>query len=154
MHTSEVIYQGDLRTKKQHMKSGNCLVTDAPVDNKGKGEAFSPTDLVASSLASCMMTIMGISAREYGFVIDGAKAIIDKVMYTKPRRIGEVHITISFPGDIQYTEKQKRILRTAADTCPVSQSLHPDVKQIVKLNFGEYGNKYQTRNEKDSGENR
>lgn len=135
MYTSEVIYQGDLRTEMQHIRSGNKVVTDAPVDNKGKGEAFSPTDLVSTGLASCMITIMGISAREHGFNIDGAKATVKKVMYSQPRRIGEVHIDIDFPKEAEYTTKQKRLLRHCADTCPVSQSLHPELKQVVNLNF-------------------
>lgn len=135
MHTSEVEYQGNLRTSATHIRSGNSVITDAPVDNKGKGEAFSPTDMVATSLASCMMTIMGIAANEHNFNIDGAKAVVDKVMFANPRRIGEVHISISFPQGVEYSEKQKRILRKAADTCPVSQSLHPELKQIVTLNY-------------------
>lgn len=135
MHTSEVEYQGNLRTSATHIRSKNSFITDAPVDNKGKGEAFSPTDMVATSLASCMMTIMGIAANEHNFNIDGAKAVVDKVMFANPRRIGEIHISISFPQGVEYSEKQKRILRKAADTCPVSQSLHPELKQVVTLNY-------------------
>lgn len=134
METSHTIYTGDLRTKATHLQSGSELITDAPPDNQGKGEAFSPTDLVATALGSCMMTIMGIAARNHGFNVDGTQLRITKIMRSDPRRIGEIVIDIDFP-DIVYTGKQKKILRTCADTCPVALSLHPDVKQTVRLNF-------------------
>lgn len=134
MNTAQTIYISDLRTKMTHLQSGESVITDAPVDNNGKGEAFSPTDLVASALSSCMLTIMGISAREHQFSIDGAKADITKVMASNPRRISEVHIEITFP-EISYTPKQKKILEIISKTCPVALSLHPDLKQDVKLIF-------------------
>lgn len=134
MKTAQTTYISDLRTKMTHLQSGKSVITDAPLDNKGRGEAFSPTDLVASALASCMLTIMGISAREHQFSIDGATADITKIMSANPRRISEVQIQISFP-DISYSPKQKKILEVISKTCPVALSLHPDLKQDIKLVF-------------------
>jgi putative redox protein len=134
METARTIYLGDLRTKATHLQSGTEIITDAPLDNQGKGEAFSPTDLVATALGSCMMTIMGIAARTHGFNVDGAKLSITKIMRSDPRRIAEVVIDIDFPA-IEYTDKQKKILRICADTCPVALSLHPELKQTVRLNY-------------------
>jgi len=134
METAHTVYLGDLRTSARHLQSGSEIITDAPTDNLGKGEAFSPTDLVATALGSCMMTIMGIAAGTHSFNVDGAKLRITKIMRSDPRRIAEVVIDIDFPS-IEYSEKEKKILRTCADTCPVALSLHPDVKQTVRLNF-------------------
>jgi putative redox protein len=134
METARTIYLGDLRTEALHLQSGEKITTDAPLDNQGKGEFFSPTDLVAAALASCMFTIMGIAARTHGFNIDGTEAVITKVMLSNPRRIGEVIITFNFPG-ITYTGKQKEIIERAGRTCPVALSLHPDLKQSITFNF-------------------
>jgi uncharacterized OsmC-like protein len=134
MATSKVTYSAGLRTSATHYLSGDTIITDAPPDNKGKGEAFSPTDLLATSLACCMLTIMGIAAREHGFNIDGTSAEVTKIMYAEPRRVGEVHIELRFPGH-QYSDKEKKIIEKAAFTCPVSQSLHPDLKQEIKFLF-------------------
>ncbi|MGB4206279.1 MAG: OsmC family protein [Bacteroidales bacterium] len=134
METAHIIYTGDLRTSAVHLQSGTEIITDAPTDNQGKGEAFSPTDLVATALGSCMMTIMGIAARSHGLNLEGTSLKITKIMHPEPRRIGEVKIEINFPEG-EYTEKHKKILQHCADTCPVALSLHPDVKQTVKLNF-------------------
>ncbi len=117
-----------------HVRSGSIIITDAPVDNKGKGEFFSPTDLVASALGSCIFTIMGISAREHGFSIDGSTCSITKVMTENPRKIGEIRIEFSFNGN-QYTDKQKKLLEHCVKTCPVALSLNESVFQNVKLNF-------------------
>lgn len=134
MATSKLFYPGDLRTEITHLGSADVVVTDAPLDNKGRGEAFSPTDLVATALASCMITIMGILAREHGFSIEGTRAEITKIMAADPRRISEVHIKITFPP-IEYSQKQKTMLRRAAETCPVALSLHPEIKQVVEFEF-------------------
>lgn len=134
METARTIYRGDLRTEALHVRSGVTVTTDAPLDNQGKGEYFSPTDLVAAALASCMLTIIGIAARTHGFTIDGTEAVITKVMLSNPRRIGEVIIVFNFP-DIFYTEIQKEIIEKAARTCPVALSLHPDLKQNITFNF-------------------
>jgi putative redox protein len=134
VETARTIYLGDLRTEALHVHSGAKIITDAPLDNHGKGEFFSPTDLVATSLASCMFTIMGIAARTHGFSIDGTEAMITKLMLSDPRRIGEVVIVFNFP-DILYTDKQKEIIERAGRTCPVALSLHPDLKQSITFNF-------------------
>ena len=134
MATSIVTYSGNLRTTAVHLSSKTEIITDAPVDNKGRGEAFSPTDLAATSLASCMLTIMGIAAEAHGFNIDGAKAEVTKVMGENPRRIIEIIVNIVFPQN-NYSDKHKEFFRRTADTCPVAKSLHPDLKQTILLNF-------------------
>ena len=134
METTKTKYLGDLRTEMTHLRSGSVIITDAPVDNKGRGEYFSPTDLVASALGSCIFTIMGISAREHGFSIDGSSCSITKIMTDKPRKIGEIRIEIDLTAN-SYTDKQKRILDIAVKTCPVALSLHESVIQNVTLKF-------------------
>jgi putative redox protein len=134
METTRTIYKGDLRTEMTHVRSGSVITTDAPPDNKGKGEFFSPTDLMASALGSCILTIMGIAAREHGFNIDGASCAVTKIMTDKPRKIGEIKIEIDFTGR-SFTEKEKKILDYCVKTCPVSLSLHESVFQNVKLIF-------------------
>jgi len=135
MATIETIYLGELRTEATHVRSGNKLITDAPVDNRGKGEAFSPSDLLATALGSCMLTIMGMAAREQNIDIDGTTCSITKIMASDPRRVGEAQITMNIPaGD--YTEKDRTVLKRAALTCPVAKSLHPDLLQNVVFNFG------------------
>lgn len=131
MQTSTVKYLGELRTEALHLQSGQIITTDAPKDNHGKGEAFSPTDIVSTALASCMISIMGIVALKEGVKeIVGTIAEVTKVMYADPRRIGEIHITITFPKD-NYSEKEKKMYEHAALTCPVAKSLHPDIKQEI-----------------------
>jgi len=132
--TVRTTYVGELRTKAMHVRSGNELITDAPPDNKGKGEAFSPTDLLATSLGSCMLTIMGISAREHRFNIDGTKVKLWKIMDSNPRRVGEVKIELNFPKN-NYSEKEKKFIEKAAYTCPVILSLHPDLKKTIIFNY-------------------
>ncbi len=127
-------YLGDLRTEAVHLRSGTRIITDAPTDNQGKGEAFSPTDLCAASLASCMLTIMGISARNHGLNIDGASASINKIMASDPRRIARVEIRLEVPGS-QLDERQRKILETAAHTCPVAFSLAEGVEQVVEFEW-------------------
>jgi putative redox protein len=133
MATVETLYIGELRTEATHIRSENKLITDAPTDNQGKGEYFSPTDLVATALGSCIVTVMGIAARTHNFSIDGAKLVITKIMTQEPpRRIGEIIIELTFPAG-NYTDKQKTILEYCVKSCPVALSLHPDVKQCVNL---------------------
>ncbi len=136
METSSIIYLGDLRTEAEHVRSGNKLITDAPVDNNGKGEFFSPTDLLATSLGACMVTIMGMSAKNHGFNIDGTKISVQKIMGTNPRRVVEIVIDLHFPHN-NYSAKEKRIIELAAKECPVAQSLHPDLKQTINFHYGE-----------------
>ncbi|PJR04580.1 OsmC family protein [Avrilella dinanensis] len=129
--TSEVIYLGDLRTKSTHIASQSEILSDAPIDNNGKGEAFSPTDYVANALASCMLTIMGIKAREMNVDISQSRAEVTKIMQSEPRRIGEIEVKIfmSLQADI----KTKTILENAAKACPVAKSLHPDIVQKIEF---------------------
>jgi putative redox protein len=126
--TSTIVYQGNLRTQANHVKSGEVFITDAPVDNNGKGEAFSPTDILATSLAACAITIMGIAANTHGIDIDGTRADILKHMASDPRRVSGVDITFYMP-ERTYNKKEKAILEKAALTCPVAKSLHPDILQ-------------------------
>ncbi len=131
--TSKVTYLGDLRTEAVHIESNNTIHTDAPKDNHGKGEAFSPTDLVATALASCLISIIGIVAkRENMTPIEGTVAEITKIMFAEPRRIGEIHVKVTFPK-LAYTDKEKKIYENAALTCPVAKSLHPDLKQEIEF---------------------
>lgn len=134
METIRTRYIGNLRTSALHVQSSETLITDAPLDNQGRGEAFSPTDLLAASLGSCMLTIMGIAAREHNFSIDGTEVKITKIMASGPRRVSEIIIDLIFPS-IDYSPKQKKIIKLSADTCPVAMSLHPDLKQTVRMHF-------------------
>lgn len=134
METAVTKYLGDLRTEIIHVRSGSVIITDAPVDNKGKGENFSPTDMVASALGSCILTIMGIAAREHGFSIDGVTCKTTKIMTNSPRKIGEIKIEFDFTGN-EYTGKQKKILEYCVKTCPVALSLNESVFQNVTLLF-------------------
>jgi uncharacterized OsmC-like protein len=134
METAKTKYPGDLRTEITHIRSGSVITTDAPVDNKGKGENFSPTDLVASSLGSCIFTIMGIAAREHGFSIDGSSCKITKIMTENPRKIGEIKIEFDLTGNI-YSDKQKKILEYCVKSCPVALTLNESVFQNVTLLF-------------------
>lgn len=128
-------YLGNLRTEAIHEQSGTKLVCDAPLDNHGKGESFSPTDLVATALGACMLTIMGISAETYGYDIVGTTLETEKIMGTNPRRIVEIRITFNFPKDREFTAQQKRVIEAAARTCPVANSLHPDIKKTLVFNY-------------------
>ena len=131
--TSKVNYLGDLRTSAIHIASDKNIITDAPIDNQGKGEAFSPTDTVATALASCLLTIMGIKARDLNIDIKNTSAEVSKVMASNPRRISEIQITVNFTRS--YDQRIKKILEKAALACPVSNSLHPDLKQNILFNW-------------------
>ena len=134
MATIKTTYLGDLRTEITHVQSGNKVMTDAPTDNNGRGEYISPTDMVAAALGSCMLTIMGMAAERLGIDLRGTRVEIVKTMAAEPRRIAEIAVDLYLPGD--YSEKERTILERAADTCPVSKSLHPDLKQIVRFHYG------------------
>jgi putative redox protein len=136
MSTSKIIYQGDLRTLATHVQSGKQIITDAPLDNKGKGEAFSPTDLSATSLGCCMVTIMGIASETHDIDIEGTRIDITKHMKSDPRRIGAIDVVFTMPVK-KYTSKQKKILEHAARTCPVAMSLHPDIDQNIAFIWSE-----------------
>ncbi len=133
--TANIVYEGDLRTIATHHTSLSIIETDAPIDNQGKGERFSPTDLVATALGSCMLTVMGIKARELGINMKNVTASIQKIMITNPRRIGEIKVHIYFPTPIMVDEKQKIILERTALHCPVHKSLHPDIKCDIVFNW-------------------
>ena len=133
--TSTVVYNGDLRTTLTHLKSGSNFETDAPVDNNGKGERFSPTDLLATSLATCMVTVMGIKSKTMGFDLNDIKVEVLKVMKADPRRVSGIELTFHIPDSLKdIDEKTKIILKHTADTCPVMKSIHPDIE--VKVDWG------------------
>ena len=134
MNTSEVIYTGELRTTAIHLKSGQQIITDAPTDNNGKGEAFSPTDLLATSLGCCMLTVMGIVAKRHNINMDGTKVEILKVMADNPRRVSEIYVDMTFPKN-NYSQKEKDLLEHTALACPVAKSLHPDIKQKNRFHY-------------------
>lgn len=131
--TSIVTYEGELRTKSIHLASEDSFITDAPIDNNGKGEAFSPTDTVASALASCILTIMGIKAKNLDLDLRGTKAQVKKIMASEPRRIEEIKIEINV--NKSFDSKTQRLLERAALNCPVAKSLHPDLKQNITFNW-------------------
>lgn len=131
--TSKVTYLGELRTECEHLASGNKIITDAPLDNQGKAEAFSPTDTVATALASCMFTIMGIKARDMSLDLQNSYAEVTKIMASNPRRISRIEINFYLPSNLQ--EKEKSILENAAKTCPVIYSLHPDIEKDIRFNY-------------------
>jgi uncharacterized OsmC-like protein len=130
--TSTITYLGGLRTECTHIRSGQTIITDAPVDNNGKGEAFSPTDLTVTSLGTCMVTIMGIAASNHDINIDGTRLEITKHMAADPRRISGIEVRVIMPSVIYHT-KDKKILEAAALTCPVALSLHPAIKQDISF---------------------
>lgn len=134
MTTLTTQYKGTLRTENIHTRSSSLVITDAPVDNQGKGEAFSPTDLVCTALSSCMVTTMGILADRENIDLRGMHTEVLKIMASAPRKISEIQITLSHPT-LQATEIQKQKLKNAALTCPVALSLHDSVKQTVIFNF-------------------
>jgi len=135
--TSTVVYNGDLRTTCTHLKSNSAFETDAPTDNHGKGERFSPTDITSTSLATCMLTVMGIKARTMGFDLNDIKVEVLKIMKSDPRRIGGIELTFHIPGPLKdIDEKTKAILNNTGETCPVMKSLHPDI--AIKLDWGEW----------------
>ena len=136
MPTIRETYLGDLRVECEHVASGTKIITDAPVDNQGKGEAFSPTDLCATALGACAMTIMGIWARKNDVDIVGATVEITKHMSASPRRIGKVEVIFNMPAK-GYSDKEKQALENAAHTCPVHLSLHEATEQVFTFNWAE-----------------
>lgn len=134
MAISTVIYKGQLRTEAMHLPSENMIITDAPKDNHGKGEAFSPTDLVATALASCLLTIMGIVAQRHDWNIENTKAEVSKIMGENPRRIARIEVKITMPEQSKdFDAKTRQMLENAAKTCPVAQSLHEDLQQQIEF---------------------
>ncbi|MGY8886806.1 MAG: OsmC family protein [Flavobacteriales bacterium] len=134
MSTAKVTYLGNLRTECEHLKSGATFITDAPLDNNGKGEAFSPTDTVATGLASCMITMMGIKAASLNISLEGTTAQVTKTMDVNPRRISRIDVEIDVPTKM--SEKFQKILKNTANTCPVLYSLHPDIEKEIVFHWG------------------
>ncbi|MBA2583051.1 MAG: OsmC family protein [Bacteroidetes bacterium] len=134
MEIAKIDYVGDLTTESVHLKSGSKINTDAPVDNNGKGLAFSPTDLLCASLGSCMLTVMGIVADNNNLNIKGTRITLSKIMASEPRRVGEIILDFTMPEN-QFSEKEKQLLKNAALNCPVAKSLKAEIKQTVKFNF-------------------
>lgn len=133
--TSEIVYEGNLRCRATHGPSGGSIVTDAPTDNHGKGEAFSPTDLVGAALATCIVTIMGIFAQRHDLNLEGTTVKVVKEMTSDPRRIGQLTVDISFPVGLTLTDNDRTKLERAAEQCPVKRSLHPDVNVILNYHY-------------------
>ena len=133
MSTSKIIYKNNLRTEAQHIASGQKIITDAPLDNNGKGEAFSPTDLVATALASCMITIMAIAAEKNGINISETSASVKKIMGTNPRTISDVVIEITMSKDLALKDRKR--LEKAALACPVHKSLHPGMNKEITFSY-------------------
>jgi uncharacterized OsmC-like protein len=131
--TSKVTYTGNLRTRSEHLRSGDSFITDAPVDNNGLGEAFSPTDTVATGLASCMITMMGIKANGLDVDLTNSTAEVTKHMEANPRRISKIEISLSLPSNV--SEKNRKILEHTANTCPVQYSLHPDIERQISYHW-------------------
>lgn len=132
MLTSTVNYHGELRTTCTHIRSDSSIITDAPVDNHGKGEAFSPTDLLATSLATCMLTTMGIRAMKENIPFPTASAEVTKIMGANPRRVTGVTVTVNLQG-LGFTDEQRKIMEETAINCPVAKSLHPEIRQDVNF---------------------
>lgn len=136
MSTSKVVYKGNLRTENTHLASGNTYITDAPTDNQGKGEAFSPTDTVATALANCMLTVMGIKARDLEVDLNNTTALVTKGMGNNPRRIIKIEIEISLPKGV--SSKNQKILENTAKTCPVHYSLNPEIEKIIQFHWNSF----------------
>lgn len=133
--TSSVVYEGELRTTCTHLRSGSAFETDAPVDNNGKGERFSPTDLMATSLGTCMITVMGIKARTMGFDLNGVTIDVEKIMKAEPRRVGGINLTFHIPETLKdMDDRTKQILKQTGINCPVQKSIHPDIE--VNIDWG------------------
>lgn len=134
MTTVKTTYLGDLRTENIHLQSGSKIITDAPTDNRGKGEAFSPTDLLATALGNCIMTIMGIKAMDNGIDLKGTEIEITKIMADAPRRVSEVILEFNFPKK-GYSKEEKQLIESVAGISPVPLSVHPDLKQTIIFNW-------------------
>lgn len=134
METVKTTYLGNLRTEATHLQSGTTIFTDAPTDNHGKGESFSPTDLLAASYASCALTIIGISTQTHGFSIDGAVVKTSKIMGDNPRRISELKVDFTFPAN-NYSDKERAIIEHSINHCPVKNSLPPELKITKTITY-------------------
>ncbi len=133
--TASVIYKGTLRCQATHLQSGSMIETDAPTDNRGKGERFSPTDLLCVSLATCIVTTMGIKASDMGIDLTNTNIEVTKHMLAEPRRVGKIEIKLNFEKSLELEEKDKTILERTGDNCPVAKSLHPDMEVNIEYNW-------------------
>ena len=133
MSTSKVLYQGNLRCESEHLQSGTKIFTDAPTDNHGKGEAFSPTDLFATSVAQCMLTTVAILGKIHQICIDGSFANVQKIMNPNPRKVSEIICDLHFKGN--FSDAQKKFIETTALNCPVALSISPEVKKTVAFHY-------------------
>ncbi|MEO8821880.1 MAG: OsmC family protein [Ginsengibacter sp.] len=131
--TASIIYKGNLRCEAEHLQSKSTIETDAPTDNRGKGERFSPTDLLCVSLATCMVTTMGIKAADLNVNMDNAKADVTKHMGSDPRRVAKIEVLVSLPKNID--EKERLILERSGNNCPVAKSVHPDIELVLKYDW-------------------
>lgn len=131
--TASIIYKGNLRCEAEHLQSKSTIETDAPTDNRGKGERFSPTDLLCVSLATCMLTTMGIKAADMKVDITGAKADVTKHMASDPRRVAKIEVSVSLPGNGD--EKERLILEKTGNNCPVAKSVHPDIELVLQYDW-------------------
>ena len=132
--TASIIYQGELRCQATHLQSGTIIETDAPTDNQGKGEKFSPTDTLCVSLATCLATTIAIKARDFNIDLKNTKIDVTKHMLKDPRRVGQIDVEINFPA-LTISDEQKKILENTGHNCPVAKSLHPDVKQNINYHW-------------------
>ncbi|MBX2933142.1 MAG: OsmC family protein [Ferruginibacter sp.] len=133
--TASIIYTGNLRCQCTHNQSGTVIETDAPTDNRGKGEKFSPTDTLCVALATCVITTMGIKATDMGIELAGTSIAVTKHMLSDPRRVGKVDVILTFPGSLQLEDKDRMILQRTGDNCPVAKSLHPDMQLNIVYNW-------------------
>ena len=133
--TATVVYKGDLRCECTHLQSGTVIETDAPTDNRGKGERFSPTDALCVALATCVVTTMALKANDMNIDLAGTSIAVTKHMLSDPRRIGKIEVTLTFPETLQLEEKNRTILQRVGDNCPVAKSLHTDLEVKIEYNW-------------------
>ncbi len=132
--TATIVYEGELRCTCTHIQSGSIIETDAPTDNHGKGERFSPTDTVCIALGTCIITTMGIKAQSMGLELKGSKLNVTKHMVANPRRIGKIEVNLEIPGN-GISEELRSLLQRVGDLCPVKASLHPDLEAIISYHW-------------------
>lgn len=133
--TATIIYKGTLRCEAKHLQSGSVIETDAPTDNKGKGERFSPTDLLCVSLATCIVTTMGIKAADMNIDLTNTGVEVTKHMLPDPRRIAKIEVNLTMPSNLKFDEKDRTILERVGINCPVTKSLHPEMEVLISYNW-------------------
>lgn len=133
--TASIVYKGQLRCECTHLQSSTVIETDAPTDNRGKGERFSPTDTLCVALATCMVTTMALKATDMNINLSATTIAVTKHMLSDPRRIGKIDVILNFPAALQLTEKDRIILQRTGDHCPVAKSLHPDLNVHIEYHW-------------------